>query len=364
MSSSDSPLTPDAWAAMAEGIRIAGEQLASLTGDLEPAEQADGYQALLRALNNQLGRFEVDRDRPELVPFNGWREKMLMDNPDFRYWVADIRDDRRYRITGCVGDAIFQSITAYNASGTIDASATARLDSSSLTLGDNGTFDVTISAEAPDGPGDWLPLPEGASVLWLRQFYGNSASDRIGWCRIDPLDNDGPSPSIDPGRFNHHLGRLRKAMTAFPAVFAAAVRDDVASPNMVRHWSEMVGGAAFTEPDIHYLRGSWQLEPDEALVIEGVPVPCKYWNILLYSRFLNSLDYRTRTVSRTSANASLVEGRYRLILAGRDPESSGDWLDTEGRRFGIFVFRFLQPQNEPDLPSVKICKLDNLAEET
>ena len=100
----------------------------------------------------------------------------------------------------------------------------------------------------------------------------------------------------------------------------------------------------FTEPNIRYLRGGWQLAPGEALVIEGEVVPCRYWNVLLYSRFLNSLDHRWRPVSRTGATATVADGRYRLVLAAEDPgPGHGDWLDTEGRPFGIVVVRFLQP---------------------
>ena len=109
----DAPDDEQAWAAFVEGLRLAGERLAADTAALGPAERVDGYRALLRGLANQLGRFEVDRERPELVPFNGWRQKMFLDNPDFRYWVADIRPDRRYRITGAIGDAVYQSVTAY-----------------------------------------------------------------------------------------------------------------------------------------------------------------------------------------------------------------------------------------------------------
>ena len=102
----------DAWRAFVAGLAEAGERLARRTEPLERDEQADGFRALLRALHNQLGRFEVDRERPELVPFNGWRQKFFMDNPDFLYWVADVRSDRRYRVQGTRGDAAFVSLTA------------------------------------------------------------------------------------------------------------------------------------------------------------------------------------------------------------------------------------------------------------
>ena len=83
---------------------------------------------------------------------------------------------------------------------------------------------------------------------------------------------------------------------------------------------------------------------------------------MLYDRFLNSLDYRARTVSYTGATATLSDGAYRFILAGDDPDGSGDWLDTEGRSFGLFVMRFLQPAVEPPLPHLRPCPIEHLRE--
>lgn len=360
--STGEPRPDRAWAELVEGLRAAGEQLAADTADLDPAERADAYRALLRGLNNQLGRFEVDRERPELVPFNGWREKMFMDNPDFRYWVADIRDDRRYLVTGSIGGAVYQSITAYSSSGSLDAAATGRIGSDVLSLDADGRFSVTLSRQAPAEGGDWLELPEGASVVWVRQFHHDAADDRPGWCRIDPVDGPAAPAPIDPERFERHLARLGRGLSAFPAILSASVRDDLARPNSVRRWAEMAGGAAFTEPGIHYLRGSWSLDEDEALVVEGEAVPCRYWNVLLYSRFLNSLDHRWRPVSLTDRTARLVDGRYRIVISATDPGGAGDWLDTEGRRFGLFVFRFLQPEVEPPLPAVRRCRTADLAD--
>jgi hypothetical protein len=351
-----------AWAAFVDGLRDAGARLAGDTADLGDAERSDGFRALLRGLGNQLGRFEVDRERPELVPFNDWRQKMFMDNPDFRYWVADIRDDRRYRITGTIGDAVYVSITVYTSSGSLDAAATSRIDSDSLHVDGDGAFSVTLSREPVTDGSDWVCVPEGASSVWVRQFHHDAATDALGGCRIEPLDDVDVRPSIDPERFSRHLERLGRGIASFPSVFAASARYDLDHANEIRHWSEMTGGAAFTEPDIHYLRGSWRLAEDEALVIEGDPVPCRYWNVLLYSRFLNSLDHRSRTVSRTDGTAKLVDGRFRIVLAGRDPGGPGDWLDTEGRDFGMFVFRFLQPAREPELPTLRVARLTDLTD--
>lgn len=346
------------WNELVEAIDRAGRRLGELTAELDPAEAADGYRALVRAINNQLGRFEVDRERPELVAFNGWREKFFMDNPDFRYWVADVRDDRRYRIEGQVGDSVYQSITAY-AGNAMAARAVGRLDSDTLDVDAAGRFEVIASFERPE-TGDWLPLEDGANAIWVRQFHADVATDRLGSCAIEPLDPPAEPSVPDPDDLARHLRRLAATLTFVPEVFAANPAEDAARPNELRHWSEMTGGAAYTEPGIHYVRGSWQLEPDEALVIEGPVVPSRYWNILLYSRYLNSLDYRSRRVSRTSGNATITDGRFRFVIAAHDPGGAGDWLDTEGRRFGLVVMRWLQPAAEVPLPRVTRCPIVEL----
>ena len=335
-----------AWVTFASALQTAGNRLAELTAGLSTWEQADGQRALLRALNNQLGRFELDRARPELVPFNGWRQKFFMDNPDFLYWVADLDPKRRYRVRGNVGDADYASLTAYRSEDG-KVRAVERFDSDTLELDASGTYDVSVG-----GP------PANPISLWVRHFHGDVKTDRAGWCSIEPLDEVLTPSVIEPARFAHQVRRLAATMESLVPVFAAAAKDDLADPNTIRHWSEMTGGAVYTEPGIAYLRGGWQLADEEALVIEGRAPSCRYWNILLYSRFLNSLDHRHRKVSATHATARLVDGRYRFVLAARDPGPElGEWLDTEGRPFGIVVMRFLQPGSEPELPVVRKIRL-------
>lgn len=335
-----------AWEAFASALQTAGRRLTELTAGLPAWEQADGQRALVRALHNQLGRFEVDRDRPELVQFNGWRQKFFMDNPDFLYWVADLNPERRYRVRGNAGEAAYVSLTAYR-SDEGKVRAVERFDSDTLGLDSSRDYDVTVGGS-----------PANPINLWVRHFHGDVHKERTGWCSIEPLGEMPKPPVIEPARFAHQLRRLAATLEGLVPVFAAAAKADAASPNTLRAWSEMTGGAVYTEPGISYLRGGWQLADDEALVIEGRAPPCRYWNILLYSRFLNSLDHRHRRVSATNATARLVDGRYRFVLASRDPGlASGDWLDTEGRPFGIVVMRFLQPSSEPELPVVQKVRL-------
>ncbi|ROO85455.1 uncharacterized protein DUF1214 [Actinocorallia herbida] len=347
----------EAWTEVVEALRTAGEKIAASTEGLGEEERADGFRALLRGLHHQLARFEVDRERPELVEFNGWRQKFFMDNPDTRYWVADVRDDRCYRITGHPGGSVYQSVTAY-ASASGGVGTTARIDSDAIALDADGGFTLLVGGPEPGDGTAWLPLPEGAKQLWVRHFHDDVAADAHGWAAIEPVAAPAaPPPPIDPARFSHGLSRLAKTVGFMPGVFGA-VQGQVPA-NAVHHWAEMANGAAYTEPGIHYLRGAWKLEPGQALVVEGATVPCRHWSVLLYSRFLNSLDHRHRQVSRTGGTATAPEGTYRFVLAAEDP-GVPDWLDTEGRESGLFVLRFLQAEREPVLPTVRVCPVGAL----
>ena len=352
-------MTDGGWANLVAGLEAAGKHLDESTRDLDPAERTDGQRALLRAVNNLLGRFEINGDIPELTPFNGWRQKFFMDNPDYRYWITDIGDGTGYRITGNIGSSVYQSITAYTGRGIADASAVARIDSDDLTVNADGNFVVTLTRGPTETPSE-VEIPEGTSSVWVRYVHDEQAPADPGTCRIERLSAPDPAAAPDDAKFERDLSRLGAFISQVPRAFEMSAADDLAQPNTVRHWSAMTGGAAFTEPGIHYLRGSWSLAPDECLVLDGPLVACRHWNIVLYSRFLNSLDYRSRTISRTAANANVVDGRFRFALAGRDPGiEAHDWLDTEGRSFGIFVMRFLQPDSEPALPDVRVVSLNN-----
>lgn len=354
-------MTDWTWTDFVAGLHAAGERLDKVAATLTPAEQADGYRALVRALNSFLGRIEGTPQTPELRAFNGWREKFFMDNPDYRYWIAEVNGAHEYRITGNVGDSVYQSITVYSGKGIADASAVSHVDSDDLDVDVDGNFAVTLTPQSSEATPSIL-LPPNANSIWVRFALpkGNTAEE--GTCRIERIGAPATVAEPDAAQLAKELRRLGGAMAHLPDMFAAAVAADLEQPNTVRHWSAMAGGAAFTEPGSRYLRGSWQLGDDEALVLDSAIPNCRHWNIVLYNRFLNSLDYRRSVISRTAATSSCIGDRVRFVISPTDPGVEGyNWLDTQGRPFGLFVLRFLQPASEPELPSVRRVRLDELS---
>jgi hypothetical protein len=348
-----------AWGQFVESLRTAGQRMDEATRTLGADERADGFRALARALANQLGRLEVDDAKPELAPFNLWRQKFFMDNPDCLYWVAEIAKGGRYRIDGVARGAVFTSINVYAGAG-LEAKTVARITSDDLQCDAEGRFSLTLGGEVSGAEGQWAPIPEGANMVWVRQFYDDpKAMD--GACRIERQDAIPPPPVIEPVRFARRLANTAATLDRAAKVLARSSSGGGEPENALREWSEMQGGAVYTEPGIHYQRGAWRLEPHQALVIEGRAVPSRHWSVLLYSRFLNTLDYRNRQVSLTGPRIQTdADGRFRIVLAAEKPSDGADWLDTEGRPYGIFVIRWLQPAQTPVLPTARLVPLAEL----
>jgi hypothetical protein len=346
-----------AWQRVVEGLTAAGRRMDEGTRELSPEERADGFRALARALANQLGRLEVDDAQPELAPFNLWRQKFYMDNPDCLYWVAEIAKGGRYRVDGVARGAVFTSINVYAGAG-LEAQTVARVTSDDLKLDADGRFSITLGGDEADARGQWAAIPEGANMLWVRQFY-DERDKMDGACSITRLDRIATPAVIEPARFARRLSNMGATLDQASKVMAHGGRSPEVR-NGLREWSEMQGGAVYTEPGIHYQRGAWDLEPGQALVIEGQMSPARHMSVLLYSRFLNTLDYKNRVVSLTGPWVKTdADGRFRVVIAGEDP-GVANWLDTEGRPYGIFVIRWLQPSVTPVLPSARVVTLAEL----
>lgn len=345
------------WQELVDALGAAGRRLDDATAELDHDERADGVRALLRATLNQLDRVETDSRSPELVPFNTWRHKFFMDNPDCSYWVADIDDGGEYHLDVPVADSAFTSVTLYRGSG-MTVESTWRTTTDDLLAGGDGPGggDGPAGGDEPARivlGGEGVAIPEGSTALWVRSFHDGgrrTGNDPV----LVRLDAGGPPPPIDAAAFGRGLHRVAASMDLIAGVLASTRATEAPHLNTVREWSEMRAGAAFTEPGIVYHRGSWDLAPGQALVLRGRRPVCRHWSILAYSPYLNSLDHRNRNVSITGDRlVDDPDGTFTVVLAPQDP-GAPNWIDTEGRRFGLFVIRALEPDGPVELPTARV----------
>jgi hypothetical protein len=102
------------------------------------------------------------------------------------------------------------------------------------------------------------------------------------------------------------------------------------------------------------------LAPDEALAITGRWPQCRFANVSVWTRYLQTYDYAHRTVSRNRANTTLEsDGTFRIVIAHDDP-GVPNWIDTEGRGFGMVFWRFFLPEGEIVTPQATVVKIADL----
>ena len=77
---------------------------------------------------------------------------------------------------------------------------------------------------------------------------------------------------------------------------------------------------------------------------------------------MQTLDYANRSVSNNRAQTRLeADGSFRMVLAHRDP-GVPNWLDTEGRPFGMVFWRFMLAEGEIETPQAKVVPFAEVAD--
>jgi len=379
-----------------------------------PRGLAEGYRYLLGFLYGGIGRALADPLFPAFRRAIEPLDKGTIDNADAVYLYAPIDGARAYLVRARAGDArhwrgeppapsgpkaphyvIFETPSGYV--GDTGSVAELRpgsranggvLDSTALEVGPDGRFEVLLAPERPQGyRGNFLATrttrrvkrPDGGveerqyTSRWvvLRELFYD-------WEREEPLD-------LEIVR----LGGEGDAPPAFDPARAAAVLDGVGEivRNQMRYWNEFYavtlqtygapGGAtpfmprnALNAPNAAslatgggqatnvYAGGVFELEPDEALVIEvDVPEPPVYTGIHLANLWGESLDFANRQTSLNGFQAEAdADGRVRYVVAHRDP-GVPNWLDTTGLREGFMTVRWTYPERPARLPATRVEKI-------
>jgi hypothetical protein len=357
-----------AWRELLDVLRAADRSfLDPARASLDPREVADGYRNLASITAFAFGMYmRVDRDWPVFLasPKDPPGEKRLGEHPDVDYRWAAIRGDRRYRITGHRGDAAYLSFTAHRGrrgSG-FDQAFDGHLNHHDLRTDATGCFEIMVAPEPPTEPGvDWLRTSPDVNEIYGRAYHLDPAGDRSAEYRIEPLDPVGPG-----GADGEEVAARLRQMAEVVRDVTAAMPQPLGDPNVMGDlWRPDPDGPSrmWSALDNVYSRGAFRLEPHQALLVEGVVVPCDYWGIQLWSPLLGSGDARRHRVSINSAQARLgPDGEFRVAITTDDPVIPGlDHVSTGGGRQGTFFVRWMCPGEMPPAPTCRLLDLGDLA---
>lgn len=328
------------------------------------------HRALMHILEAGLvGNFEQDERSPDFRRIVTPSRKLTGDNGDAIYFDAPLNHNYAYVVHGQTCDAVYFSMTIESGAddGRIANKTDGVLNDTMIDVDSKGNFTIYLGGEPRER--NWLPLNDGASRVTTRHYYEHpqcAASDpqlepRM---RIECLsDVVTPEPASDASiaagirrvcNFVHSrtLGMPPMANTPQPAFFSL-------EPNAFPT-PQPPGDFALSAADAHYSMAPYFINEDEALVITGRWPQCRFGNICLWNRFQQTYDYVNRRVSLNRAQTQLEDdGSFRIVLASQDP-GVANWIDTEGKLFGLVFWRFFLVEGEVDTPQAEVVKLAQL----
>ena len=337
----------------------------------DPQYRADVYRQIMQMSYGYFAFFHATPEHPDWAPL--WNPVYtLQPNPDDIYLQSPVSPAYRYRVSGTRGTV---KMITFNTQGPLagmpdppdmTGECYADLDDRHLQIEADGTFDILLSAERPEGhSGNWLQIKPGASTLMIRKRSYDWSGEIDPVLSIENLDPVPPKPRLSVDEI---LQRIRN-MAGMPA---KATQLFYWMQNQVREEAGInvfkpapIGGALSRQI---YIPAVFEFEADEALIIETeLPEVRPYWNFQLNDPYYNALEYVYR-LSSTNGHFARVssDGKFRAVISLEDP-GVPNWLDPAGFQQGTIYGRWYDCDScpTPTLKRVKFAELrDHLPADT
>jgi hypothetical protein len=320
-------------------------------------ELVEGLQMISRvtALCSELS-VESDPDLPWFFDMCSPTRMVGGPNPDGGYYLAMIRGDRAYRVTGTRGSSAYLGFQILAGTGMTPRRMAAYVSDTDLTL-DSGSFALVFSADEPataDLAGaQWVQIPPDATSIVVREYIADPGTEELATLTIDPIGRVEPTVLTD-AELADQFTAMGWTIMKLTTLHRTIKPELLTTPNTLLTAQAADLGAADTTPDNLYMMGTFALGPDDTLHLEIAPPDTRYWNVTLENIWHECLEPRRRHSSVTNKGAAPdADGKVRIAIGAKD-FGSGHWLDTGGRHRGFVVLRWL---DNPDPPEVRATVL-------
>lgn len=359
------PKSRRALHALLELIREIDERFLGPEWGIDPGSVPEGTHALLHLLQGGLFTcYEDDPAHPRFRRIVSPTRKFTGDNADALYYDTAVDPSRTYRVRGETAGAVYVSLTIESGAqdGRFGSRTAGVINDTQFDVAADGTFEIYFGG--PPRPRNWIALPADAARITTRHYFEGEHAAAADPCleirlAIDVAGDAAPPPP-PPNDDSVSTGIERVINFVRSRTLDMGPPGNREQPNFVSTVPNQFpppvkpGDFALAAADAAYSMAPFVLGPDDALVIDARWPRCRCANVSLWNRHLQTLDYAHRRVSlnrrQTVADA---DGRFRIVLAHRDP-GVPNWLDTEGRPFGIVFWRYMLPEGEIETPRATV----------
>ena len=402
------PRSQDAWNDFADALKRIGEKITGPTGARSDRERAEGYRYLLRLITAaQELEFEPDRRFPVLTRMMTPSRKFKGDGTDTLYREAKLDEGLVYKLSMRRGDDLFYSATVYAYDSEDTYYIVDHLIDDDIVWDDvfgQQVAEIYLSEKRPEGARNWIELQGARPILFTREYfpeftdavdagrYRQAIMNLECLSEISPLEDfdeikleDGLQRVVDfiedasnvsiglsifiglnrieyQGAGEGGTGERKRTMTRI-SEGEIVLDDDSSEEHTPEELAAMIDPKLVKNnlpgPGIQYIGGWFRLAPDEAIVVAGTDVPCRYWNLQILTRYLESGDYRHHKVGISNRQAKKdADGSFRIYAAAEDPGTE-NWISTQGYANGQILIRTLlaDPPMEASFRVIKLAEI-------
>jgi len=350
-----------AWQDFCARLDAVGASLLAEPYPADAAVRAEGFDHLADQVLCWLGWSigHPDARRPFFMRQNDLVTQWGGPNADNVYRHARIDPALRYRIRGRM-HSCEEFILAMRAGfmhqekwGTL-----AEHNASDLGIVEGADFEILLGGDGTE-PG-WLPIPEGAVMCSIREYYFDWRELEPATFTIECLDGPDHLPRVGPEDFAAKVDDAIRGVERSMSYWNSYMLDERAA----RDDNSFMGSFALEKglAAARYGFCFWDLGPDDALVIESDVPDARYWSVQLYpDAWFELADPVERITSLNHRQARVSsDGRLRMVVAHRDP-GIDNWLDAGGRRRGLCTLRWFWPfGDDGPAPQATVVGLDEV----
>lgn len=338
---------------------------------MSAADVGEATRAVLHMLQGGLAlQFERAPERPAFRRIVTPTRKFTGDNADAIYYDAPVSGKYAYRVRGNLAGAVYVSLTVE--AGVEDGGLRGRtagvINDTQFDVAPDGSFEISLGG--PARARNWLPLPDDAYALTTRHYFEEKHCVAADASRVIPLAIEviggspapaAPTDSSIAAGIRRVVGFVRDRSIGMPPLasreqpaFVSRVPNQFPKPAK----PGAMGLAAF---DAAYSMAPYVIGPDQALVMTARWPKCRCANVDLWTRHQMTYDYANRQVTLNRAQTKLAaDGSFRVVIAHEDP-GVPNWLDSEGRPFGLVFWRYMLPEGEIETPQARVVPLREIA---
>jgi hypothetical protein len=374
-------LSGRAWEDFCDNLKATGRMIDQFGDDVTELDRTEWYRFLTRYVRMGFEHYVEcsEATRPRVHEMT-WRQTINFTSPLQDHFFADFPDGSAdYVIMGNKGTMPYFVIASLAFDGPEDFAerdwaaagveglkefntallkTQGAIESGAITFDSDGNFRVVVSKDKPDDGSDWLRATPDTTMLLCRAVYATREGTTPMTMKIERLDATPPRP-IDPAFLSGALAKAGQMTLAYAELARSWWQDSLSErPNTVRFDEALYMSNGGVQDDRFHGFGAWECGPDEALIVRFTPITCDFWTFQFCNIWQENFDnYEEGQGYLYKGSPRLADGDVIMVVAHRDPQVGGVWIDPYGHIHGGWSFRLIKTQGKLP-PPVHTWKVD------